>query len=188
MRATGRYDERIDAQLSDLYAGRFGTPSGKATRLPAAVEAEAAGGVFSEPMDVGPKGNMLHDDEDPDVALPFSDAVKRAGGPVGNVLRVGHGLPKVAVPAKAERVHDSKFIFRDISGRARNPARLYNPLVTSDFDGTTRLASNKETLYRSWATRYWVPSRGSPASTKNWPFPDADEDKPRPADGFRVPP
>lgn len=183
MKASGRYDERIDAQLSDLYANRFGSPGHSEDRMPLPARG------YSEPLDLGPKGTMLHDDVEPDEALPPTARARSGSGP-GTVLRIGHhGLPRVAAPAKAARVHDSKFVFRDISGRARNNAKLLNPLVTADFDGSARLASNRETLYRSWETRYWTPARASPASSKGWPFADAEEDKPRPADGgYRLPP
>lgn len=196
MRASGRYDERIDAQLTDLYAGRFGSPSAGADRMPPAQAAEEAAAVGlhrpqaplpGDSLDIGPKGALLHDDEDVDEVLPPSPRAA-ATGDAHTVLRVGHTLPRLPTPPKAARVHDSKFVFRDISGRGSNNARLVNPLVASGWDGATRPATNRETLYRSWETRHWTPARDAKGSTKNWPFADAEADKERKRGGYHVPP
>ena len=176
MRASGRYDERLDAQLTDLYSGRFGSPIAKPKLSAAEAAAEAAAAASAAPyseakQEAGNSYNLLRDDEDPDAVMPLRAA------PVGNALRVGHSLPRLPLPPKAARAHDSKFVFRDVSGRGRLGARA--PLVVGDVDGAVRLASNKETLYRSWHTRYWSLAETSKDSTKGWPFADAEEDEAR---------
>ena len=181
MRATGRYDERVDAQLSEFYSGRFGSPAYGASAMP-------AGGRGDDGFGIGNAHMMLPDDVEPEDAMPPSARARSRDG-AGTVFRIGHGLSKLPVPPKAARVHDSKFVFRDISGRARNNARLLNPLVTSDWDGATRPATNQETLYRSWEARYWTVDRASKGSPeKGLPYADADAEKPRAKNGWRVPP
>ena len=180
MRATGRYDERLDAQLTDLYSGRFGSPIAKPKQSvaeAAAAAAAAATAAAAEPssgegkLEYGNSFAVLQDAEPLEAAMPLRS------GPVGNALRVGHNLPRVALPPKAARAHDSKFVFRDVSGRGR--LRAKDPLVVSDVDGAVRPASNRETLYRSWHPRAWTHAQSSRDSTKGWPFGDAEEDAPR---------
>lgn len=184
MKASGRYDERIDAQMSSLYAGRFGSPAYGAAAMPArGADAPHPDADFY----TNNASSALQDDVEADEALPFTARARSALG-AGTVLRVGHALPRLPAPPKAARLHDSKFVFRDISGRARSDARLLNPLLTSDWSGASRAATNTETLYRSWAPRYWTVDRASPKSAKNYPFADEDADKPRAKDGWRVPP
>ena len=189
MKASGRYDERLDAQLSDLYSGRFGTPVARphlsaeatynAAKAGAAKRAEA-GETFHENLEMGNSFLLLKDDEDPERAMP-----RKGSG--GLVLRTGHSFPRIPVPPLKDRVHKSKYVFRDISGRGVANWRLVNPLVTADFDGVTRPATNTETLYRSWHTRYWAQSRVSKGSSKGMPFADADANKARRKNGFKVP-
>ncbi len=184
MRASGRYDERVDAQLAELYSGRFGSPAYGAAAMPA----RAAGAPAPDlGFNVGNSGELLTDDVEPADAMPPSARARSRDG-AGTVLRIGHRLPTLPVPAKAERVHDSKFVFRDISGRSRNNARLLNALVVADWSGATRPATNTETLYRSWGTRAWAVERSSKASAAGFPFADAVANEPRKKDGFRVPP
>ena len=174
MRASGRYDERLDAQLTDLYSGRFGSPIAKPRQSAsdAAAAAAAAPSDFTEGrQEFGNSYALLQDEEAPGHAMPLR------AGPVGNALRVGHSLPRLALPPKAARAHDSKFVFRDVSGRGR--LRAKDPLVVSDVDGAVRPASNRETLYRSWHPRAWTHAQSSRDSTKGWPFGDAEEDAPR---------
>ena len=196
MKASGRYDARLDAQLSDLYSGRFGTPvtAGAADRdasprdiaTAAAAEADAAAAAGErlpeEDMQLGNSSLFLRDDEVPEHAMP-----QRTGVP-GHTFRQAHRLPPIAPPPRTSRpVHDSKLVFRDISGRGGQHGRLINPLLVSDWDGACRPATNKETLYRSWVARYWSIARAHKGSTKMWPFPDGDEDKAWEKGGFTVP-
>ena len=110
-------------------------------------------------------------------------------GTSGNILRMGHHLPRLPLVAKADRAaFDSKFVFRDISGRGKVQGKVFNPLITADYDGTTRLATNRETLYRSWEVRYWGITKSSKRSANLWPFSDEDADKPRQKGGYRLPP
>ena len=179
MRASGRYDERLDAQLTDLYSGRFGSPVARPKLSPAeaAAEAAAAPSTYSEGrQETGNSYLLLRDDEDPGLAMPLRPA------PVGNALRIGHSLPRLALPPKASRAHDSKFVFRDVSGSSgRREAR--GQLVVGDVDGAVRPASNRETLYRSWHTRYWSVAQSSRQSSKGWPFGDAEEEEARGSKG-----
>jgi hypothetical protein len=189
MKASGRYDERLDAQLSDLYSGRFGTPVARPHLSPedaykdakkgAAARAKA-GERFHDNLELGNSFLLLKDDEDADNAMPKK-------GHSGTQLRVGHAFPRVPVPPPASRAHSSKFVFRDISGGGKANWRLVNPLITADFDGATRPSTNKETLYRSWHTRYWSVKNSSKESSKGYPFSDGSEDATRKKYGFRVP-
>lgn len=206
MKAAGMYDERLDAQLEDLYKGRFGAPNWKKAmaagpKTASAIAAEASPGAGAgagavpakragakrdaaaaavavssgEDFDAGVKYQLLPDDQVPDDAMPVARRV-------GTVLRVGHRLPIVPPPPKAQRTHDSKFVIRDTSGR-RNAKTVRNPVLTSDFSGAVRLASNVEAVYRSWETRYWAAERVKGAA--GYPFADEEADK---AAKYRIPP
>ena len=183
MKASGRYDERIDSQMSEFYGGRFGSPVYGSAAMPK----NPSGHHPDEGFNIGNGHSMLTDDVHVDEGVPLTSAARRPEG-AGTLLRVGHRLPTLPTPPKAERVFDSKFIFRDISGRAKNNARTLNPLVAAGWDGVTRQATNKETLYRSWETRYWGVDKASAGSTKHWPFADKNADKARDKKGFRVAP
>jgi hypothetical protein len=200
MKANGMYDERLDAQMEDLYKGRFGGgkwnkvvgPTAKAAAaLASSAEAGASASAAApatagkgkqqnrslaasqdleptEDFDLGVKYQLLPDDQVPEDAMPVVRTV-------GSVLRIGHRLPHVTPPPKKDRKHDSKFIFRDTSGQ-RNAKTVKNPSLTSDFDGTVRLASNRESITRSWETRYWTADKvKGPAG---FPFADEEMDKP----------
>ncbi len=180
MKASGRYDERIDAQLSEFYSGRFGSPKHGSAAFKGSSDPNAS-------FNVSNASSMLTDDVDVDDVLPLSRAARSSDG-AGTVLRIGHRLPTLPPPPKSERVFDSKYIFRDISGPSRKNGRSLNPLVSAGWDGVTRPATNRETLYRSWETRYWRAERASPNSADTLPYDDADADKPRLKAGFRVPP
>ena len=196
MKASGRYNTRLDAQMSDLYSGRFGSPvtAGAADRdaapadIAAAAEAEADAAAArgealpAEDMQLGNSALLLRDDEVPEHATPLLQGVP------GHTFRQAHRLPPIAPPPRLKRpVHDSKLVFRDISGRGGQHGRLINPLLVSDWDGACRPASNKETLYRSWVSRYWSIARAHAGSSKMWPFPDKEEDKPWEKGGFTIP-
>lgn len=165
MIASGRYTTKVDKVMAQLYDGKF--------------KDEATGASpfenWGPDFDAGVNYTVLRDDQMPDDVTP----VRRV---VGNVLRIGHHLPRLPVPAKASRLHDSKFVFRSISGRRNNAARAI-PLVTSDMDGTLRPATNLEALYRSWETRHW--SAADIKGRAGLPFADADAHKPA---RFRVAP
>lgn len=158
MKASGRYDERLDAQLADLYKGRFGTIREREN--------------WQNEQDVGISWHAMADDILPDDAIPINRQIEKRGG---QVLRIGHRLPKKEVPSKEARVHDSAFIFRDISGKQKNNARRANPLIASMWDGSLRAASNSETLYRTWEVRYWTADKIK--GDKGFPFPDEEEHK-----------
>jgi hypothetical protein len=188
MKASGRYDTRLDLQMEDLYAGRFGTSNDKS--LPNAGGkglAAAAEGIdgWDPSLDRGVKYQLLHDDEDPDIAMPLKtdgDGARYRG----HELRIGHRLETIKPPAKATRVHDSKFVFRDVSGpRKRTPeGRRSNPFISSGWDGKVALASNTEALYRSWEPRRWA-LREVKGKTTTFPFKDEDAHKPA---NFRLKP
>jgi hypothetical protein len=193
MKATGRYDTRLDAQLSDLYSGRFGTPvtrgaedrdaSPAATLAAASAAADAAEArgeaLPREDMQLGNSWAVLPDDLALDKAMPLRESWR------GVQLRQAHKLPNVPPPPRTARpVHDSKMVFRDISGRGGQHGRLINPLLVSDYDGACRPATNRETLYRSWVSRYWSVAKAHPQSSRMWPFADKDADKPWEKGGF----
>ena len=180
MRASGRYDERLDAQLTDLYSGRFGSPVARPKLSAEAAAAEAAAAAapsgFSEAsQQLGNSNALLHDADEPNTVMP------KLKHPLGTSIRMGRTMPPIKLPPKAARVHDSKFVVRDVGGRGRLGAAR-GQLVVGDCSGAVRVASNKETLYRSWHTRYWAAGEVSPGSTKGWPFPDAEENEPRGGD------
>jgi hypothetical protein len=196
MKATGRYDTRLDAQLSDFYSGRFGspvtrgavdrdvTPEATFAAATAAADAAAARGeaLPQEDFQLGNSFNLLHDDAVLDETMPLRETWR------GNALRHAHKLPNVPPPPRTERpVHDSKMVFRDISGRGGRHGRLINPLLVSDYDGACRPATNRETLYRSWVSRYWSIAKAHPGSSRMWPFSDKDADKPWEKGGFVIP-
>ena len=168
MKALGAYDEKLDAQLEDLYRGRFGTRDSRGTPVPTEGDGQ---------WDTGDVA-ILPDDITLDQAAPLKRGAERMGS-----LKLGHRLPRLPMPPKDERVHASKFVFLDVSGRGRSQGSR-NPPLASSWDGAVRLATNEEALYRSWTPRYWPVES---AKGKKTGLPYRDEDKDKPAD-FRVPP
>jgi len=81
-----------------------------------------------------------------------------------------------AVAPVASRVHDSKFLFRSISGRKDNARQAGVSQVVADWNGDVRVATNMEVLYRSWSGKRFslaqVKSRGG------LPFREEDAHKP----------
>lgn len=164
MKATGRYDERLDQQMDALYANQFGTSMDKTLPEAGGMGTDGLGHVnkmvgregWDPSLDMGVKYSLIQDEEDDRVEFPF----KRDGEGQeyrGHELRLAPGLPKRQPLPRKERTYKSKYIFLDVSSerrRTRNSRRA-NPLLTSDYDGTVRLASNVETLYRSWEPRRW---------------------------------
>jgi hypothetical protein len=157
MVASGRFTTKVDKVLQQLYDDKFLNPDGSSPHE-----------NWKPDFDQGVNYNILQDDQIPDDVVPK----KRE---VGNVLRLGHYLPKVAPPKKAERVHDSKFVFLGVSGRRNNKTRG-RPMIVSDFNGDLRPASNRESLYRSWETRHWTVD--AVKGKAGMPFADEDADKP----------
>ncbi len=157
------YDEGADAQMEELYRGRFGS--------------RRASSHGQTDWSVGPQATLLPDDQMPDDVMPKMTRAANLGA-----LRVGHGLARLPVPPPSSRTHGSKFVFRDISGPRPDAARR-NPALTADFSGAVRLATNKEVLYRSWTPRYW--SVDKMRGRDGLPYADAEEDKPA---SFHLPP
>jgi hypothetical protein len=133
-------------------------------------------------MQLGNSAALLHDDDALDHAMPPRETWR------GTQLRQAHKLPTLRAPPRTQRpVHDSKMVFRDISGRGGQHGRLLNPLLVSDYDGACRPATNRETLYRSWVGRYWSIAKAHPGSARMWPFADKDADKAWEKGGFVIP-
>lgn len=157
MKAIGAYDEKLDQQLSDLYAGRFGS--------------RRKTDIGSNNTDIGGPTVILPDNMDPDEALPKHPRAHQLG-----TLKLGNRLSVKPVPMKKERTHGSKFIFLDTSGRGKIGMGR-NPSVTATWDGRVKFSTNEEVLYRSWTPRYWTLKKVSKGSTSNKPYADDDRDK-----------
>lgn len=149
MVATGRFTTKLDAAMCDLYGTNVhfaAKPKLPGADNTAAANASETAENWKPDFDQGVGYNLLQDDQMPDDVMP----IRRT---VGNVLRVGHHLPRIPPPAKAARLHDSKFVFRDISGkRAAKPSR--GGLIVSDYDGSIRMPTPTEVTYRSWQPRH----------------------------------
>jgi hypothetical protein len=158
-KSAGMYDERLDQQMEDLYRSRFGS------RRHSEIESIGRKG------DLGVKYDILQDDQTPDDAMPVRKMRSSAGG-----LRVGHSLSKIPPPPLEGRVHGVKLFFRDISGSKTDDSKR-NPVLTSDYDGSVRYASNIETLYRSWGRRRWMVKDVNKNSKLGYPFADKDTNK-----------
>jgi hypothetical protein len=105
-------------------------------------------------------------------------AAAAAAGAAPATASAAHGTGRGGVkPAPAvARVHDSKFLFRSISGRKDNARQVGVSHVVSDWNGDVRPATNMEVLYRSWSGKRFsladVKSRGG------LPFREEDAHKP----------
>jgi hypothetical protein len=164
MIATGRINRDIDAVLIKLYGTKFAPEN----RFEPSEN-------WRPDFDQGVQATFLADDQMPDDVMP----IRRT---VGSVLRNRHHFKKVTPPRKDARVHDSKFVFKNISGRVKDKTRP-RPMIISDFDGRVRPASNMESLYRSWETRYWTLDEAK--GRTGLPF--KEEDAHKPADYRLVP-
>lgn len=150
--AAGHINPKADYYLQQLYGTRF-APENRfpGPGRPAQAEGEqgdTAKENWNPDYDQGVKYTLLQDDQMPDDVMP----IRRLGG---GMLRQRHNLKKVTPPKKQERAHDSKFVFKDISGRKTDRTTPRGMLV-SDFSGKQRRATNLESLYRSWESRYWT--------------------------------
>ena len=136
----------LDDLMSEMYGGRFQDLT--LTGADATPQDETADVDEERNTDQGVQVEMLQDDMDPEDVVPQLPFEVPA-------VRLNHGLRKVAMPPKSERVMASRYSVTDISGRAnsRRPIRLV------DWDGSVRPATMKEELYRSDVPRYWIPPR-----------------------------
>ena len=158
--------------MEDLYRSRFGSRR--------QAEAGASGAAPGAGADLGVRVEFLRDDQTPDEAMPLRRRAASLGG-----LRVGHALAPLPRTRPAEGARfGAALMFRDISG-ARREASKANPVISSDVSGRVRLASNEQTLYRSWGVRRWTVDRQSRASSRGLPYADEDKDKPA---SFRLAP
>lgn len=174
MIAAGLFTNTVDNLMMHLYEDKFrsdGTKPGDGSKPSSPRE------NWGPDFDTGINYDMLRDDQDPDDVRPVARDT-------GNVLRVGHKLPKLRPLPKKDRTHDSKFVFRDISGskREHQPGRT---MVVADYDGTIRKANNVEALYRTWGVRRW--SIDQMKGDAGLPFPDADSFKPYKGDWYLNP-
>lgn len=136
MKASGRYSSHLDSLLTEFYKGgqRFQKHNTE---------------NWGPDYDLGVNYTIMADDQMPDDVYPIR---RRDGAQV----RLGHKLPKLPVPPRSERLHHSRFVFRDISGRKqRGMHQALLKIRMSDFNGDVRPATNLEALYRSWEGRYW---------------------------------
>jgi len=166
MKAVGAYDEKLDQQLSDLYAGRFGS--------------RRKTDIGHTDFDIGGPTVILQDNMEPDEVLPKHPRANQLG-----TLKMGQRLQVKPFPKKSERTHGSKFIFLDTSGRGKHGMGR-NPSITSTWDGKVQYSNNEEVLYRSWTPRYWSLKKVAKGSTTNRPF--ADDDKEKSPSTFRLSP
>lgn len=134
------------------------------------------GGPEGQDLDMGVRYTLLQDDQLPDDVTPRRRLT-------GGVFRTRHGLRKVTPPPKSARTLDSKFVFKNISGRVRDRVPHRGPMIISDFDGAVRPATNMEALYRSWEGRHW----GLDEAKGKTGLPFKEEDAGKPADFNIVP-
>ena len=86
---------------------------------------------FNPDFDLGVNYNVLRDDQMPDDCYPV---IRRCG----NTFRSSLHLPVVQPPPRAERLHKSKFVFKDTSGRVEDK-RTDRQMIVADYDGAVSL-------------------------------------------------
>lgn len=95
----------------------------------------------------------------------------------GHRLRVAYPTPPVPLPPIDQRRHHSRFAIRDISAGDSGLRSALARHVVIDHDGTRRMATKREELYRAPRIRRAYVKRNGYGSG-NLPVPDAELDKP----------
>lgn len=192
MVAAGMYSTALEPYILEVYGnGPWEAEAAKGAPPASGPDAHVSGrpgaGAAGEgenwgpDFDIGVNYNVMRDEQMPDDVYP----VIRRGG---NILRRGHSLAPRPQPARADRLHKSKFAFMDCSGARHNHRyKAELKMRVSDYDGTVRPASNMDLLYRSYEGRYW--SLEHEKSKAGMPWKNGDDEAPAHGrKGYRVPP
>lgn len=155
--AEGKYANELDDAMTQMY-GRdynFGDKD-----------------YQSEDDNIGLNVNVLKDDQLPDDVVPKMPWK-------GNVLKTGTNLPPIDLPPKNERKCKHRFAFKDISSGESRDSKVVpfaKKHLMVDHDGTRRVSTKREDLYRSNRARRFIVKRKDSGSN-NWPFPDEQADQ-----------
>eukprot|EP01138_Halocafeteria_seosinensis_P000485 gb/GECG01000499.1/.p1 GENE.gb/GECG01000499.1/~~gb/GECG01000499.1/.p1 ORF type:complete len:506 (+),score=75.31 gb/GECG01000499.1/:1-1518(+) len=153
----GKYADELDDAMTQMYGREydFGDKD-----------------YQSEDDDIGLNVNVLKDSQLPDDVVPKMPWK-------GNVLKTGTHLPPVELPPKEERTCKHRFAFKDISSGESMDSKFVpfsKKHLVVDHDGTRRVSTKKEDLYRSNRARRFIVKRDGSGSN-NWPFPDEQADQ-----------